>query len=187
MRCASWADTFRQERCLVKKNLLRWSFRNILNVLIIRRSKTKHHIDVKCIWRGTWEPSLKFQSKYWSNTSFAFFFLSSSFFFLLSGIRSSNQLSSLFVKQKSRSFRTNTRARTYRRWIQELSKKKKKCNNGWWAVQSKWRLTKNPHFKMQSTVRACRDRIQFCAAFWGNSAINLVKLGVLNPVAESRV
>lgn len=49
-------------------------------------------------------------------TSFSrsFFFLSSSFFFLLSGIKSSSQLSSLLVKNKSRSFRIKTSARTWR-------------------------------------------------------------------------
>lgn len=40
------------------------------------------------------------------------FSASSSFFFLLSGIKSSNQLSSRLVKKKSMSFRTNTKART---------------------------------------------------------------------------
>lgn len=43
-----------------------------------------------------------------------FFSLSSAFFFLLSGIRSSNQVSSFFVKHRSRSFRMKTRARTCR-------------------------------------------------------------------------
>lgn len=42
------------------------------------------------------------------------FFLSASFFFPPSGIRSSSQLSSLFVKHKSRNFRMKTRARTCR-------------------------------------------------------------------------
>lgn len=40
------------------------------------------------------------------------FSASSSFFFLLSGIKSSNQLSSRLVKKKSMSFRTNTKAKT---------------------------------------------------------------------------
>ena len=39
---------------------------------------------------------------------------SSSFFFLLSGMRSSSQLSSLLVKMQSISFLINTRAKTYR-------------------------------------------------------------------------
>lgn len=87
-----------------------------------------------------------------TSSSLASFLASSNFFFLLSGIRSSSQLSSRFEKQKSMTFRTKTRAKTF--------PKKKKMQ---WGQRQCYTPLQTSHWEAPPTIMgktmAARDTL----------------------------